>query len=102
MLTIGIDLAAQPQDTAACEVRWHQTHAEIVDWHNHLSDEKILSLIEKADKSELIYLLGGLRSSSGRCIDTEELGPIGEQDNVRSRFISKLKTSSGRSFQISL
>jgi predicted nuclease with RNAse H fold len=58
MLTLGIDLAAQPQDTAGCEVRWHQTHAEIVNWHNRLNDEQILTLIGKADKVGIDVPLG--------------------------------------------
>lgn len=58
MITIGIDLAAQPQDTAACEVQWHQTHAEIVGWHNPLDDQQILALIEKADKVGIDVPLG--------------------------------------------
>lgn len=58
MLTLGIDLAAQPQDTAACEVRWHQTHAEIVAWHNPLNDEQILALIGNADTVGIDVPLG--------------------------------------------
>lgn len=50
MLTLGIDPAAQPQNIAACEIRWHQTHAEVVACHNPLNDEQILALIAKADK----------------------------------------------------
>lgn len=58
MLTVGIDLAAQPEDTAACEVHWHQERAEIVAWHNPLNDEKILTLIRKADKIGIDVPLG--------------------------------------------
>lgn len=58
MLTLGIDLAAQPQDTAACEVRWYRTHAEIVGWHNPLSDKQIFALIEQADKVGIDVPLG--------------------------------------------
>jgi len=58
MLTLGIDLAAQSQDTAACEIRWHQTHAEVVAWHNPLNDEQILALIANADKVGIDVPLG--------------------------------------------
>jgi predicted nuclease with RNAse H fold len=58
MLTLGIDLAAQPKDTAACEVQWHGTHAEIIGWHNSLYDKQILALIEKADKVGIDIPLG--------------------------------------------
>lgn len=57
MLT-RIDLAAQPKNTAACEVQWHGTHAEIIGWHNPLNDEQILALIEKADKVGIDIPLG--------------------------------------------
>ena len=58
MLTVGIDLAAQPQDTAACEVRWHEAHVEIIGWHSPLNDEQILALIERADKVGIDVPLG--------------------------------------------
>lgn len=58
MLTLGIDLAAQPKDTAACEVQWRGTHAEIIGWHNPLNDKQILALIEKADKVGIDIPLG--------------------------------------------
>jgi predicted nuclease with RNAse H fold len=58
MLTVGIDLAAQPEDTAAFEVQWHDTHAEIVSWHNPVNDEQILTLIAKADKVGIDVPLG--------------------------------------------
>jgi predicted nuclease with RNAse H fold len=58
MLTLGIDLAAQPQNTAAYEIRWHQTHTEVVACHNPLNDEQILALIAKADKVGIDVPLG--------------------------------------------
>ena len=58
MLTLGLDLAAQPQNTAACEIRWHQTHAEVVACHDPLNDEQIVKLIGRADKVGIDVPLG--------------------------------------------
>jgi predicted nuclease with RNAse H fold len=58
MLSVGIDLAAQPENTAAFEVRWHQSHAEILSWHNPVDDDQILTLIAKADKVGIDVPLG--------------------------------------------
>jgi len=58
MMTLGIDLAAQPRDTAACEVHWTDTYAETVRWHCPLNNTETRELMTKADKVGIDVPLG--------------------------------------------
>jgi predicted nuclease with RNAse H fold len=50
MRSLGIDLAAEPPNTAACEITWtaHRAHGRI--YADRLDDGRLLTLIETADK----------------------------------------------------
>src|SRR5262245_19580776 len=49
MRTIGIDLAAEPPDTAACEITWLTDTAHGRLSTNRLDDDALLALIQSAD-----------------------------------------------------
>lgn len=50
MRTLGIDLAAQPANTAACAIRWDTDHAVVAPPELDLTDGDLLSRIRAADK----------------------------------------------------
>ena len=50
MLTLGIDLASQPEKTAACLIAWNSDHATIDTLKVCLTDDDLVLLGEKADK----------------------------------------------------
>lgn len=50
MRTLGIDLAAEPPDTAACEITWLANTAEGRVYMERLDDHRLLTLMEGADK----------------------------------------------------
>ncbi len=50
MRTLGIDLAAEPTDTAACEITWLADTAHGRLYTDHLDDDRLLAFIEDADK----------------------------------------------------
>jgi len=51
MRTLGIDLAAEPISTAACEITWHADVAYGRLHGAHLDDDHLLALIQSADKA---------------------------------------------------
>lgn len=57
MLTLGIDLAAQPKFTAAAFVNWAET-VEIEGPYTHLDDQRLLKLIARADRVGIDVPLG--------------------------------------------
>src|SRR4029450_8934519 len=50
MRSLGIDLAAEPPDTAACEITWLTDSARGRLYTDRLDDDQLLALIESADK----------------------------------------------------
>jgi predicted nuclease with RNAse H fold len=50
MRSLGIDLAAEPPDTAACEITWLTDGARARLFTGRLDDDQLLALIESADK----------------------------------------------------
>src|SRR6266508_2235841 len=50
MRSLGIDLAAEPPDTAACEITWLADIAHGRVYTDRLDDDRLLGLIESADK----------------------------------------------------
>lgn len=50
MITLGIDLASQPRETAACRVRWLAGGAEVDVPELGVDDERLLELALDADK----------------------------------------------------
>jgi predicted nuclease with RNAse H fold len=50
MRTLGIDLAAQPKNTSACQVEWGGGRAVVSELASGLDDEALLELIAAADK----------------------------------------------------
>ena len=50
MRSLGIDLAAEPPDTAACEIIWLADGARGRVYTDRLDDDRLLALIESADK----------------------------------------------------
>ena len=50
MRSLGIDLAAEPPDTAACEITWLADGARGRLYTDRLDDDRLLALIESADK----------------------------------------------------
>lgn len=59
MITAGIDLAAQPERTAACMVRWTAGRAEVVELQpDGVDDGQISALIDRADRTGVDVPLG--------------------------------------------
>jgi hypothetical protein len=50
MRSLGIDLAAEPPNTAACEITWTAQRAHARLYADRLDDGRLLTLIETADK----------------------------------------------------
>ncbi len=50
MRSLGIDLAAEPPDTAACEIIWLADGARGRVYTDRLDDDRLLALMESADK----------------------------------------------------
>jgi predicted nuclease with RNAse H fold len=50
MRSLGIDLAAEPPNTAACEITWLADSAQGRLYTDRLDDDRLLALIESADK----------------------------------------------------
>ena len=50
MLTLGVDLAADPKKTGICWIRWERGRAEVVDASLGADDEALLAAFPKADK----------------------------------------------------
>ena len=53
MLTVGIDLAAQPKGTALCVVEWTGVEARVEECRLNVSDADIVAVSASADKVEL-------------------------------------------------
>lgn len=51
MLTLGIDLAAQPSNTSACAIEWRAGRAVVADLRSGLDDDALLEAIADADKT---------------------------------------------------
>ncbi len=49
MLTLGIDLASRPRDTAACLLRWREGRATVERIERNLDDDALLDLADAAD-----------------------------------------------------
>ena len=58
MLTLGIDLAAQPENTAGCVIQWQDGSAEVSKVACDLDDGAILELIHGVDKAGIDVPLG--------------------------------------------
>jgi len=50
VITIGIDLASQPRNTAACSLCWHANEATVKLIDLNITDEKLLALASTGDK----------------------------------------------------
>lgn len=50
MITLGIDMAAQPEDTAACAIEWRQGRARVLQVACNRDDEALAGDIRAADK----------------------------------------------------
>jgi hypothetical protein len=50
MITLGVDLASQPQKTAACVVNWRRDEAIVETLETGVSDDRLLDLASGADK----------------------------------------------------
>ena len=50
MITLGVDFAAQPKNTALCQMHWQHDRAEVDLLERNVSDQRILSLSETAHK----------------------------------------------------
>jgi len=57
MVTVGIDLAAQPENTAACEIRWGDD-VQVADAFVGLRDQDIIDLLRSADHVGIDVPLG--------------------------------------------
>jgi predicted nuclease with RNAse H fold len=53
VLTVGIDLAAQPRDSALCALEWTGSQVVVQDVHPNVSDEQIVNSIRAAHKTGL-------------------------------------------------
>lgn len=51
MLTIGVDLAAQPAGTAICWIKWSDVSAEAYQTQQPVGDEQLLDSFQTADKT---------------------------------------------------
>lgn len=50
MITLGVDLAAQPEKTAACVIEWRDKEAKVIKTRLAVDDDDLLKLIAQADK----------------------------------------------------
>jgi hypothetical protein len=50
MITVGIDLAAQPDGTAACRIEWYADRAELCEVSCPLADDAVINAFESADR----------------------------------------------------
>lgn len=50
MLTLGVDFAAQPKDTAAAVIRWHSRSAVVERLELRVDDARIRALAATVDK----------------------------------------------------
>lgn len=60
MLTIGIDLAAEPKGTAVAQIDWSQGNARLIELAVGLNDQEIVSLARGGVEqlvSQIAYLL---------------------------------------------
>ena len=58
MITAGIDLASQPDRTAACVVDWSDGRAQVVELRGDVDDDLITSLIRRSDWTGIDVPLG--------------------------------------------
>jgi len=58
MITVGIDLAAQPKGTAACRVVWEDNKAKVGKPNVNLNDGAVIALCQGADKIGMDVPLG--------------------------------------------
>jgi predicted RNase H-like nuclease len=58
MLTLGIDFAAQPKNTATCTIEWKDQRAELIDLICDVDDAALLQMIPKVDKVGIDIPLG--------------------------------------------
>ena len=50
MTTLGVDLAASPEETTCCTVEWHRATAEIVELQRRATDDDLLKVFGRAAK----------------------------------------------------
>ncbi len=58
MVVVGIDLAAQPKNTAVCQIQWEPPRAVVQALGHDKKDEELLSLMSSADKVGIDVPLG--------------------------------------------
>ena len=58
MLTIGIDLAAEPKGTAVAQIDWSQGNARLIELAVGLNDQEIVSLARVSNKTGIDCALG--------------------------------------------
>lgn len=63
MLTVGVDLAASPLQTAACWIKWASEKAEAYKFRKSLDDEELIESFQGVDKVGLDVPLGCPTSS---------------------------------------
>jgi hypothetical protein len=51
MRTVGVDLAAQPRDTAVASIQWHEAGAQVTGLQLNAVDRLVLDLVSTADKA---------------------------------------------------
>jgi hypothetical protein len=63
MLTIGIDLASQPKNTALCAIEWTANDARVQDCRLNITDSDIEAAADTADKVGAMCHSGGRKRS---------------------------------------
>ncbi|MEM7144518.1 MAG: DUF429 domain-containing protein [Verrucomicrobiota bacterium] len=95
MRTLGIDLASQPDRTAACLLEWTESHVTILELRESCHDEDLDDLISNADAIGIDAPLGwphAFREATARWQETKWNDEIRDQLRFREtdRFVRSL------------
>lgn len=86
MLTLGIDLASKPENTAACVIRWENGLAHVTRVVCDLSDDAILEFLQGVDKVGIDVPLGWPTEFVHAISKHHNLGPWPRIDRRRLRY----------------
>ena len=91
MRTLGIDLASQPEQTAACLIAWEPDRAVVEDVESGLDDAALEALVAQADLTGIDAPFGWpapfvawlVRSHGGVVATDQDLAPTWDADHLR-------------------
>jgi predicted nuclease with RNAse H fold len=86
VLTLGIDLAAQPKNTAACVIQWRNGLAEVSRVVCGLDDGAVIELVQSVDKAGIDIPLGWPTDFVQSVFKHQELKAWPKTDRLRLRY----------------